>query len=872
MFKKSAGVSNSTLIVLIFCAVILAAAVGYLVYNYVTNPPEVLENKNNQPIVNEDWDKPAPIVATVAAKRLIDPADIKTERIEVNAQIPQYKLPLAEKDINNAVNFAKKISLDSNAKNTLLQNGFVAIDTPKEITGNADDFADFYSTLKTKEIPLFVTTDSLLHYYHIFFDTTLMKLERDLFYDDIWQMSLDLYNDNLEIYNGSEGEIKEAAKQNVAYLAVALELLKPKVDQVFTDDTLRSEYCYEGADEEYCNMMLLGVKEQFGDKASYKYFSNDDLKKYEFTVPDFVKEQVASEVKLITAHAGWKESPIFVYKEDYSQYVPRGHYTKTEKLKNYFKAMIWYGRMTALIQGSPNLAPKTAKCTTEGIISVEDAKLQTLQAGLIAKKFLTSQEIQDKWQRMYAITSYMVGFADDLGPYEYGQALKKVFGQEISSAKLLEKYEEFKTALNEMTYGPKIYGGLGACKMIMPCPPLDDQELQALKKQAQELLASTKGFRLMGQRFTVDSYLFSEIVSPYTGKYTGPDTKLPTDKKPFTFAWNDEYAQDSRPFTWVKTNVEGCDEGREVRGFPTGLDIMAIFGSERALEIMKENGDASYSDYQSKFNKLSQEIKALPDDAWYQNLYYNWLYVLQSLLDKPTAGNQTFMQQPAWQDKNLNTALSSWTELRHDTILYVKQSYTIAEMGGAMELPAVGYVEPNPEFYNRLLNLTRLTKTGMEKLVPEEQLDKMSITVALERFDGILSKLLELSQKELANEKLTDDEYSFIESFGKTSKGLIDIVAGGDVDPEILKSTLVVDVHTDGNTEKVLEEATGWIKTLIVAYKLPDNRILLGAGPVFSYYEFKMPMAERLTDEKWKEMLKTGNYPSQPQWTSSFSK
>jgi hypothetical protein len=372
----------------------------------------------------------------------------------------------------------------------------------------------------------------------------------------------------------------------------------------------------------------------------------------------------------------------------------------------------------------------------------------------------------------------------------------------------------------------------------------------------------------------LDSYLFSEIVSPYSGKYTGPDLKLPTEEKPFTFTWNDAYAQyrQNRPFTWVKTDVAGCELGREVRGFPTGLDIMAVFGSERAQEIIKNLGDANYSDYQTKFDKLSQEIKAMPTDAWYQNLYYNWLYVLQGLLNKPGVGYQTFMQQPAWLDKNLNTALASWTELRHDTILYVKQSYTMAEMGGMRELPAVGYVEPNPEFYNRLLTLTRLTKTGMAKLVPQEQLDKMKVTMALDRFDAILTKLLDLSVKELKNQGLTDEEYNFIDTFGETSEMLISIVAGGDVDPEILKSTLVADVHTDGNTEKVLEEATGWLKTMIVAYKLPDNRILLGAGPVFSYYEFKMPMDNRLTDEKWKEMLKSNNYPAQPEWTKSFNK
>ncbi|MEA1925191.1 MAG: DUF3160 domain-containing protein, partial [Candidatus Altiarchaeota archaeon] len=46
-------------------------------------------------------------------------------------------------------------------------------------------------------------------------------------------------------------------------------------------------------------------------------------------------------------------------------------------------------------------------------------------------------------------------------------------------------------------------------------------------------------------------------------------------------------------------------------------------------------------------------------------------------------------------------------------------------------------------------------------------------------------------------------------------------------------------------------------------------RILLGAGPVMSYYEFKHPMSDRLTDENWREMLETGK-PEEPQWYGNY--
>ena len=69
---------------------------------------------------------------------------------------------------------------------------------------------------------------------------------------------------------------------------------------------------------------------------------------------------------------------------------------------------------------------------------------------------------------------------------------------------------------------------------------------------------------------------------------------------------------------------------------------------------------------------------------------------------------------------------------------------------------------------------------------------------------------------------------------------------------------MIADVHTEGNSKKVLEEGTGFIKTALVAYKLPQGHIVLGMGPVFSYYEFKQTMDDRLTDEAWREMLESG--------------
>jgi len=825
----------------------------------------------------------------ILTKQLINPEDFLIEKMEITPSIPVYPLPLSITNITNYQNFSEKIKLSLEALTLLKKNGFVVIPTPSNIaeqeiflpssrqTGYPkDDFVAYYEVLKDKDLPIFITTDSLLHYYHIFFSATLMKLERDLFYKDIWIISKKLLEESLKEYKETNGNTKEAAKRNIAYLSVALELLKPKKNQLMSEETLREEYCVPGMDPEYCEMMLSGVKVYYGDKASYKYFSETEFNQYSFEVPDLVKKLVQKEIELIRKHDGWEYSPIFIYQEDYSQYVPRGHYTKSEKLKNYFQAIMWYGRMTALIEGSPLLSPGESICTGNigGIISEYDAQIQNLQAFLLANQFSRSQDLQERWDRIYAITSFLVGFSDDLGPFEYCEILEKLFKGETSPQKIEEKYYELKEAILDVSYNPKIYSGLGACELLMPCPPLSEEKIQALKLQAKELLEKTKGFRLMGQRFTLDSWLFSEIVSPYSGEYVGPKPPLPTEEKPFTFTWDDIYAEyrKDRPFTWVKTDVKACPPpaAREVRGFPRGLDLIALLGSKRAKEILESSGDTRYTDYEKKFSELKKEVDILSKTDWSKNLYLNWLYVLKSLNSEFGKGYPTFMQTEAWQDKELNTALASWTELRHDTLLYVKQSYTIAEMGGIFEPPVVGYVEPVPEFYARLLSLTKMTNQGFKNLIPQEESEKLMIEAGLNRFAEILSKLLDISKKELENKPLNDKEYSFIENFGSISEDLIGTVSGGEVDPEVFKTVLVADVHTDGNTEKVLEEGVGYIKTAVIAYKLPEGHILIGVGPTFSYYEFKQPMEDRLTDKEWRKILDS-NPPTEPEWTANFS-
>jgi hypothetical protein len=699
--------------------------------------------------------------------------------VEPNA--PGYTLPL---DINDVWNYAQMndwLPMSSIAP-IIEQHGFAIVENftfpyvgvfpPADIR---EGFTTFYEHLRRMYMYLFITSDTLLHIYHVQFDETLKEVEENEFIPDINDLTKALLNLAIDQYNCLTGDLQETAKRNVAYLAVANKLIDPNA-----------------------------------------------------TVPSYVATMVASELAKIEAHAGFAPSDIFIYDEDYSQYVPRGHYTRSEKLKRYFKTMMWYGRMAFLLKGAVNWGPPLY----EALVSIYDAKIQTMQAVLLANSIekvkvgqRTGREI---WDRMYAITSFYVGLADDLTPYEYLGAISKVFGSNFTPTDL-EDEDSFFALKAELALlrSPEIYGGTGN---VWLWPPYTADELD-------QLLDKTKGMRFMGQRFIPDSYMFQQLVFPEVGC-------------PFSGCW---MLPDPIPFTLAQTG-----DGSVTRGYPRGLDVMAILGSGVAEEILVEEGDTNYVNYWSQLNELKDKFNAFDVNDWNRNLYWSWLYSLRSLLGGFKEGYPNFVRTDAWEKKELNAALASWTELRHDTILYAKQSYTPPGKGGIPPVPnATGYVEPVPEFYRRLLTLTNMTQQGLNALnalSPQAE-------VRLINFKNILSRLAQIADKELMNQELPSSDYEYIGNFAKTLEQAITGVSKTGI-----RTLLVADVHTHCFEQKVVEEGVGYVDLIIVACQLPNGSIILTAGPVMSHYEFKWPMNDRLTDEAWEDLLNSANKPNRPTW------
>ncbi len=296
-------------------------------------------------------------------------------------------------------------------------------------------------------------------------------------------------------------------------------------------------------------------------------------------------------------------------------------------------------------------------------------------------------------------------------------------------------------------------------------------------------------------------------------------------------------------------------DGSGNRGYGTGLDIMALLGSDEALDILIDRGDTDYDKYQLRFSELKDKFDALDLSDWNFNLYWSWLYSLKGLLCELPEGYPQFMRTQAWRRSRLNAALASWTQLRHDTILYNK-AHAAPPPAGRIHLPP-GYIEPNPVFWGRLLSLTRMTSNGLKDfnvLTPEAQ-------ERLAQLEEFIQDILVIVRKQLTNQELSSEDEHFFSTLPARLESIV------TVEPDQCSNTAIVaDVMTNSYDGMVVEEAVGKVDLMIAACPTSDGRAFLAAGPVLSYYEFKHPMNDRLTDEAWRSMLDSPDRPDRPQW------
>lgn len=311
------------------------------------------------------------------------------------------------------------------------------------------------------------------------------------------------------------------------------------------------------------------------------------------------------------------------------------------------------------------------------------------------------------------------------------------------------------------------------------------------------------------------------------------------------------------------------------RPFPKGLDVLASFGARPAEDILvKElNEDKAWNKFLPKLGEMKTKYSHYED--WDATVYAKWVQGLTALL-KPDDRYPYFMQLPAWNKKNLNTALASWAELKHDAVLYAEQPMA-AECGGGgdCEPPpepyVLGYVEPNVNYWKQALDVLTLTETLLDK----HGLLDATLKAKQASLRELCAFLLATSEKELKGQKLTEQEYRTIEGIGASvdylTLSIIDVPNWEAVTSADKEIAVVTDVYTNNAGEKqgILHEAVGYGNDLYVLVEI-EGYLYITKGATFSYYEFPMPLNQRMTDEAWQEKLKQGNPFKPPVWMNDI--
>ena len=596
-------------------------------------------------------------------------------------------------------------------------------------TTNYEQLFNVYEDNEYHCVPNFITTDLFLQAFHMYFEYALKLSENTIFTQKLSTICDEMTAASLYSDAASDKETK-CADFSRALFAITNKLLNP------------------GAP---------------------------------LRVPASLSNEANEEIKLIMK-AEDQLSPLLHTDVNfpYSLFKPRGHYSRNEKAKRYFRAMMWL-QTASMVNSNPDEVSKAVAIAY----------------------FYNKTKSRTDFEQMYDAITYFMGEPDNVSIVWLAQLLREKYSSAKLSDLLGSNFSAIQAEINKK---------FATSNRIKPKQAVSDPDK----------------LNFMPQRYVPDNLVLGSMY----------------DEKP-----------------------------NSDRAYPKGLDVFDAFGVKAAGNILDSTDKSakSWGDFDKTRKQMASEFANFKD--YNMTSYNKWMQVLTSMQNtqKDYPG---FMQTPAWECKNLNTALASWAELKHDAILYAEQPMS-AECGGGEDFPSpipVGYVEPNIKFWETLKEAINNVANGIKKVGSNHQFENITGELLT-----MVDRCLKISQAELAH-KTIEDEAFFIRGIGSTMEWFTLSVL--DPDLEHIDSwnfvqgadrsiAVVADVFTRNTIgcqkQGILYEATGAPNKIYVLVEC-NGHLYLAAGATFSYYEFVRGMGDRLTDEQWQKMLEDKKAPAQPTW------
>jgi hypothetical protein len=661
-----------------------------------------------------------------------------------------------------------KYSLTADEKSLLAKNGFVVTER-LDSTQFSNSFGNAFLDVYNKDLPVFVSTDAILHSIHMSYDAILMNVEQQILIGDLKTLLANLHNQlpALVTKYSADAAMKMMLNDVDVYLTVPQVILGSATGPT-----------YSGNAGVVDTLLSLIAAEQ---PANYPIFSS---------------------------------TPRTI---DFSQFTPRGHYTATVALTQYFQAMMWLGRIEIYL-----IAPVSADPPQTDT----DIQRQTIDAVLIKELADTSNSFP-LLDQIDGIIKFFVGDQDNV-------TLPNIdsLAQEINLHNASELLDTLRWRAFQDTLAAKPYAFQRILSQILMSDPLSPERIE-----------TASSFLLLGQRFVIDSYVMGNVV-------------------------------------YDKIVVNGVPIKRML---PSSLDVLFAEGNNGAAQLLQP--DLDYYQYSSNLAALRYLIGSYGQDFWQESIYNSWSNAIRSL--NPPANRDSlpaFMQTAAWWQEKMNTQLASWAQLRHDNLLYAKQSYS----GGipVCSFPE-SYVEPFPEFYDAVKSYAAIAQEEFEQPL----LQNIVVANYFGNLKAIADTLGNISREELSGTPVQESEKAFLRAmmFTQDRGGCVPFTtyngwypelfygwaSGTDNNSPVEKNLVVADVHTAPTDSMgypvgwVFHVGTGPINMAVVVATLPGGEPTAFVGPVMSYYEHLSVNFQRLTDEEWQTMYNVS--PSlRPSWVNIY--
>ncbi len=635
-----------------------------------------------------------------------------------------------------------KFELTSYERSLIDRHGFMVTE---RLAPNS--FADGFFDIYKKDLPVFLSTDAILHALHMSYDRLLKDTEWNILVPRLRALldELDAALPVLETRYATKPQMEVSLRDVDVYLTVARSLLsgEPVAPRWPENRTVVND--------------LLGLIEA-EQPAQYPLF--------------------AETCRVI----------------DFSQFTPRGHYTDELFLAHYFQAMMWLGRTEVYL-----IAPETDVCKPTDT----DVQRQTLDAALLAEALAVGQgdamlkEIDD-------IIGFFVGEPDNVTVDNFRTVMAAAQINRASDLVEEGRWRAFQDVLAEQAFAFQ---------------QINSQILFSENIYSPDDLRPAAAFLLLGQRFVIDSYITGHVVF----KEVKPTPPAPP------------------------------------RMMPSTQDVLFALGNDASAQLLEPELDR-YG-YAPNLAALRYLVDSYEPDFWNATLYNGWLDAVRTL--NPPADRAdlpAFMQTGAWWQQKMNTQLAAWAQLRHDNLLYAKQSYT----GGITCFYPFSYVEPIPAFYEAVSRFARAVAERFESVTGQGSAFGESVGRHFRFVGAINDTLTVIAQKELDREPFNDQEKSFLRQMirevnicGPEINGWYPNLFYNDIEISKRPDLVVADVHTVPTDEFgapvgwVLHAGTGPLNMAVVNVDVPGEGPISFIGPVMSYYEHVSTNFERLTDEAW---------------------